>query len=102
MEITPQKIREFRTAKRLTQQELGELLGQHWSCVSGWELGKWGPSKKIMPKLIELILQWDAEKKHKNRVTNTLKVELKQKNNELKIYKTLCAKQEKLIDQLTK
>jgi len=98
MEITPNRIKAFRIAKGMTQQDLATILGQHWSCVSGWERGKWGPTKKVLPKLVKMIFEWES--KAEPNSSKNLKIQLKQVKVELKRYQVLCTKQERMIEQL--
>tara|TARA_A100000172_G_C2980517_1_gene89204 strand:+ start:121 stop:459 length:339 start_codon:yes stop_codon:yes gene_type:complete len=100
MEITPQKIKEFRIAKQLSQKDLAMRLGQHMSCVSGWELGKWGPTKKVLPALTRMIVEWETGLLKGDAEMEKLKKDLSMTRKELKRYQVLCEKQEKMIDQL--
>ena len=100
--ITPNKIREFRLANNLSQKDLAHRLNQHTSCVSGWELGKWGPTKKIIPALTKMIVEWESKTFVDNIEFNDLKKQLKQTKDELQRYKSLCDKQDRLIDKMLK
>ena len=100
MEITPQKIRQYRIAKHLTQRDLAARLGQHVSCVSGWELGKWGPTKKVLPALARMIVEWETGLLKAESEMNGLKRDLSITRKELKRYQVLCTKQERMIEQL--
>lgn len=42
------KIREYRKAKMLTQEQLAELVGCSWQTISGLETGYSFPSSKIL------------------------------------------------------
>lgn len=51
-------IREFRKAKGLTTEELGELVGRSKSAVEAWEIGRTQPDAD---KLIELCRVLDVD-----------------------------------------
>ena len=98
--ISPTNIREFRLANNLSQKELATQLEQHTSCVSGWELGKWGPTKSAIPKLTKMIVEWQTKVAHQEIDTKETKSELRQLKSELNRYKTLCRQQEQLINTM--
>lgn len=49
------KLKEYRTANSLTQQELAEMLDVSDKSISKWELGDTYPSKKNVIKISELL-----------------------------------------------
>ena len=56
--MTPQDIKDLRSAKKLTQAEFGELVGVTMETVKSWELGRrkpGGPAVKQMMQLRELV-----------------------------------------------
>lgn len=53
--ILGQYIKELRTTKKLTQKEVGELLGKKESTVRMWELGKSVPPADSIQKICELF-----------------------------------------------
>ena len=53
--ILSMKLKEYREAKGMTQQELAELLQVSDKSISKWELGNGYPSKKNMMKITELL-----------------------------------------------
>lgn len=52
--MKPQEIKELRTSKKLTQQQLAELLGFNKSAVSSWESGDRNPSGPALKILHQL------------------------------------------------
>lgn len=49
------KLKEYRIANSLTQQELAEILDVSDKSISKWELGDTYPSKKNVIKISELL-----------------------------------------------
>lgn len=45
--MTPAELRDAREALGLTQTELGERLGVHWTTISRWENGRLPISKAV-------------------------------------------------------
>lgn len=46
--MTGQELKNLREAKGLTQTELGEKIGTHYTVISGWENGKHKISKAYL------------------------------------------------------
>jgi transcriptional regulator with XRE-family HTH domain len=57
----PDLIREIRTARDLTQTELGERVGVEQPTVSSWENGKTRPNRRTEQKIFEVLGPNDAE-----------------------------------------
>ncbi len=51
MSNVPKNIKNFRTFRGLSQQELGNMVGRTFNVISNWEIGKNSPD----PDSIELI-----------------------------------------------
>lgn len=61
MKIFGKRLREVRKSKKLTQQEIAELLGVKQNTYSDWENGKTEPSFENLIKLADLLevtLDW--------------------------------------------
>lgn len=43
----------FRSAKKMTQKELGDLLGVTQRTISGWEMGETEPNYDTLIKILE-------------------------------------------------
>jgi transcriptional regulator with XRE-family HTH domain len=54
MSIIGQQIRKYRTAKGITQEQLGQLVGVTTQAVSKWECGG-TPDAELLPKLSEVL-----------------------------------------------
>ena len=54
-EIFGENLRNLRKAKKLTQKNLGELLGKKESTVRMWELGKSTPPPDLIHKISEVL-----------------------------------------------
>ena len=51
-----QKLKELRTSRRLTQEEVAEALGVSAQTVSKWERGLLSPDIYLLPKIVALPL----------------------------------------------
>lgn len=55
MKTIHQKIKQLRTDKGLSMEELGALIGVTWQTVQQWENGKTAPSRKRLEKVAEAL-----------------------------------------------
>jgi excisionase family DNA binding protein len=53
--VDPGRITELREAKGLARSGLAKLMGVYPSYITDWETGRRKPSKKLLPKLAELL-----------------------------------------------
>ncbi len=54
--IVSEKIREYRREHRLTQEELGRILGVSAQAISKWEREECYPDITFLPELAALLL----------------------------------------------
>jgi transcriptional regulator with XRE-family HTH domain len=55
LELTPEKLVEYRTKSGLSQQEIAEFVGVSQTSYSYWELGKTKPKHSSVLKLLEVF-----------------------------------------------
>lgn len=51
----PQPLREYRRAKRLSQTDIGQLIGVHQAHVSRLERGEMIPTREMLAKLTKAL-----------------------------------------------
>lgn len=49
------QLKKFRKKNKLTQAELGQLLGVSLTTITGWERNKSKPQKRLYPKIKEVL-----------------------------------------------
>lgn len=56
------QLKKFRKKNKLTQAELGQLLGVSLTTITGWERNKSKPQKRLYPKIEEILnIELNAE-----------------------------------------
>lgn len=93
-----ENIKNFRTFRRITQQELADMLGKSKSVISNWERGENSPDLEICERLCRIfnvtpneLFGWEQNKEYLDYVKKCK--EYQQKIDELISQKDIIEKQ---------
>lgn len=111
--IIGNRIREERLKRRLTQEELGKLVGVSKVAISHYERGEEQPKMEKLVKLSEVlnltpnyILGNDVNAILEEEVTYCFKISksemdiIKQLRNHQRLYKKICEEPKRMIDYI--
>lgn len=111
--IIGNRIKEERLKRKLTQEELGKLIGVSKVAISHYERGEEQPKMEKLVKLSEVlnltpnyILGNDVDVVLEDEVTYCFKISkselevIKQLRNNQKLYKKICEEPKRMIDYI--
>lgn len=111
--IIGNRIKEERLKRKLTQEELGKLIGVSKVAISHYERGEEQPKMEKLVKLSEVlnltpnyILGNDVDVVLEDEVTYCFKISkselevIKQLRNHQKLYKKICEEPKRMIDYI--
>lgn len=93
-----ENIKNFRTFRRITQQELADMLGKSKSVISNWERGENSPDLETCERLCQIfnvtpneLFGWEQNKEYLEHIKRCK--EYQQKIDELRSQKGIIEKQ---------
>jgi transcriptional regulator with XRE-family HTH domain len=106
-EYIGKKIKEYRKIKELTQENLGEKAGLHYTYIGQVERGEKEPSLKSLIKIAEalgvgvdkLLINYDLSSDASIQISNITDLLLKRDEKELEMIYTLLKNLTKILEE---